>query len=49
MNNKKFKQSQSLQDLGNMINTQKTAMQDRISRLLQQLNTNMHEREQILA
>ncbi|XYU91245.1 AAA family ATPase [Pasteurella multocida] len=35
MNNKKFKQSQSLQD--------------RISRLLQQLNTNMHEREQILA
>ncbi|HDR1104129.1 TPA: AAA family ATPase [Pasteurella multocida] len=49
MNNKKFKQSQSLQDLGNMINTQKTAMQDRISSLLQQLNTNMHEREQILA
>ncbi|HHE3643102.1 TPA: AAA family ATPase [Pasteurella multocida] len=49
MNNKKPKQTQSLQDLDKMINAQKAAMQDRISRLLQQLNTNMHEREQILA
>ncbi|HDR1258167.1 TPA: AAA family ATPase, partial [Pasteurella multocida] len=49
MNNKKPKQTQSLQDLDKMINAQKAVMQDRISRLLQQLNTNMHEREQILA
>lgn len=49
MNNQSKYKSQSLQDLGNIINAQKTAMQDRISNLLKQLNTNMHEREQILA
>ncbi|MGC6359728.1 AAA family ATPase [Bisgaard Taxon 45] len=50
MDNKKPKQqTQSLQDLSKMINTQKMAIQDRISNLLQQLNSNMHEREQILA
>lgn len=49
MNKKTKQQSQSLQDIGKMIDAQKRAMQDRISSLLKQLNANMHEREQILA
>ena len=47
--NKKSEQHLSSQTLDNTINAQEISIQDRISRLLKQLNTNMHEREQILA
>ena len=49
MSKKSKQQNKSLKELDQIINAQKIAMQDRISNLLKQLNTDMHEREQILA
>lgn len=47
--NKKSEQHLSSKTLDKTMNAQEISIQDRISRLLKQLNTNMHEREQILA
>ena len=47
--NKKSEQHLSSKTLNKTINAQEMSIQDRISRLLKQLNTNMHEREKILA